>query len=59
MDINGNKNFYKPITNINIGNRWINTDIELNYYTEYINEKLEKKVSKIKFVINKKLVLQI
>ena len=44
LDINGNKNFYKPITNINIGNRWINTDIELNYYTEYINEKLEKSI---------------
>jgi hypothetical protein len=44
LDINGNKNFYKPKTNINIGNRWINTDIESNYYTEYINEKLEKTI---------------
>lgn len=42
LNTNGNKMFYKPKTNINIGNRWINTGIELNYYTEYINKKLEE-----------------
>jgi len=44
LNTNGNKMFYKPKTNINIGNRWINTDIELNYYTEYINKKLETSI---------------
>lgn len=44
LNTNGNKMFYKPKTNINIGNRWINTDIESNYYTEYINKKLEETI---------------
>lgn len=44
LNINGNNMYYKPKTNINIGNRWTNTGIELNYYTEYINKKLEKTI---------------
>ena len=42
LNINDTKMFYKPKTNINIGNNWVKTDIELNYYREYINKKLEK-----------------
>lgn len=44
LNINDSTMYYKPRTNINIGNRWIKTDIESNYYREYINKKLERSI---------------
>ena len=43
--INDNiKNYYKPKTNINVGNKWTNIDIESNYYQEYENNNLRNEI---------------
>ena len=38
------KNYYKPKTNINVGNKWVNIDIESNYYEEYENNNLGNEI---------------
>ena len=44
LDIHNIKNYYKPVTNINVGNKWIKTNTELRYYEEYINTNLKNKI---------------
>lgn len=54
--INDNiKNYYKPKTNINIGKKWINIDIESNNYKEYENDSLGNEI-KIKFYNDEDLI---
>jgi len=43
--INDNvKNYYKPKTNINVGYKWVDIDIESNYYQEYENDNLGNEI---------------
>tara|TARA_B110000003_G_scaffold254426_1_gene270404 strand:- start:8986 stop:11613 length:2628 start_codon:yes stop_codon:yes gene_type:complete len=54
--INNNiKNYYKPKTNINVGNKWTNIDIESNYYQEYENNNLGNEI-KNKIYNNEELI---
>ncbi|MDB4613978.1 hypothetical protein OAH43_00440 [bacterium] len=54
--INDNiKNYYKPKTNINVGNKWTNIDIESNYYQEYENNNLGNEI-KNKIYNNEELI---
>ena len=54
--INNNiQNYYKPKTNINVGNKWINIDIESNNYEEYKNDILGNEIKK-KILNNEELI---